>query len=407
MAKYFLLSIFVLFKMRTMATKTIIGQAVRGTDFYLRPKIIKDLIIHLEKGNHILLAAPRRIGKTSIMFYLMDNPQPNYLIKYLITQSVNNENEYYKRIYKKVIEILKGSRSLWTQTKKLIKSKRISSITIEGVTIDDVGVNYYNELLLLLKSLNLESQKLIIMIDEFSETLENIIKDEGEEKAIHFLESNRDFRHIPELHKKVQFIYTGSIGLENIVSRLNKINTINDLYPYEVDPFTDTETKDLIDKLINGSDIAISNTQKEIIINEIEWSIPYFIQIIIDEIDKIDWPLNKKNQRIVNHEIIKHSIKNSLENRTYFEHWLSRLRIAFKGNEYKFVLELLNTISGDNSIHKNDIVNLSVKYQIQESFKDVLSSLIHDGYINNLKNKSEYRFNSPLLKMWWFEKVVN
>src|SRR5680860_855885 len=115
-----------------MATKTIMGQAVRGSDFYLRPRIIDDLILHLEKGNHILLAAPRRIGKTSIMFYLMDNPKPNYLIKYLITQSVNNENEYYKRIYKTVIEILKGSKILWTQTKRLIKSKRIKSITING-----------------------------------------------------------------------------------------------------------------------------------------------------------------------------------------------------------------------------------------------------------------------------------
>ncbi len=390
-----------------MTTKTIIGQAVRGSDFYLRPRIIEDLISNLEKGNHILLAAPRRIGKTSIMFYLMDNPKPNYLIKYLITQSINNENEYYKRIYKKVIEILKGSDNLWTQTKKLIKSKRISSITIEGVTIDDVGVSYYDELLLLLKSLDLESRKLIIMIDEFSETLENIIKDEGEVKAIHFLESNRDFRHIPELHKKVQFIYTGSIGLENIVSRLNKINTINDIYPYEVRPFTDAESKNLIDRLIEGSDLVIDNTQKENIINEIEWSIPYFIQIIVDEIDKMEWTVNDNNQRVVNHEIIKQSVNNSLENRTYFEHWLSRLRIAYKGNEYKFVLELLNTISGNQFIHGNDIFNLSVKYQIQESYKDVLNALIHDGYINNLRNKSEFQFNSPLLKKWWFEKVVN
>lgn len=390
-----------------MATKVIIGQAVRGSDFYLRPRIIDDLILHLEKGDHILLAAPRRIGKTSIMFYLMDNPKPNYLIKYLITQSVNNENEFYKRIYKKVIEILKSHQSLWTQTKKLISSKRITSITIDGITIDDVEVSYYNELLLLLKSLDLKSEKLIIMIDEFSETLENIIKDEGEDKAIHFLESNRDFRHIPELHKKVQFIYTGSIGLENIVSRLNKINSINDLYPYEVRPFTEVEAKDLIDRLIDGSDLVIDDIQKENIINEIEWAIPYFIQIVVDEIDKIEWQVNDNHLRVVNPEIIKQAIKNSLENRTYFEHWLSRLRIAFKGNEYKFVLELLNTISEDHFIHKNDIVNLSVKHQIQEGYKDVLNSLIHDGYTNNLKNRSEYRFNSPLLKMWWFEKVVN
>jgi hypothetical protein len=245
------------------------------------------------------------------------------------------------------------------------------------------------------------------MIDEFSETLENILKDEGEMKAIQFLESNRDFRQIPELYKKVQFIYTGSIGLENIVGRLNKLNTINDLYPYEVRPFTNIESKDLIGKLIDGSDLVIDEIQKENIVNEIEWAIPYFIQIIIDEIDKIDWDVDENNKRVVNHDIIKKSVRNSLENRTYYEHWLSRLRIAFKGNEFKFVLDLLNTISENQFIHKNDIVNLSVKYQVQESYKEILNSLIHDGYVNNLKNSGEYRFNSPLLRKWWFEKVLN
>lgn len=390
-----------------MTTKVIIGQAVRGSDFYHRPGIIEDLITQLEKGSHILLAAPRRIGKTSIMFYLLDNPKPDYLIKYLITQSVNNENEYYKRIYKKVVEILKGSEGLWSQAKVLIKSKRISAISAEGITIDNVEINYYEELLLLLKSLELGSQKLIIMIDEFSETLENILKDEGEKKAVQFLESNRDFRQIPELHKKVQFIYTGSIGLENIVARLNKINTINDLYPYEVKPFTDDESKDLIGRLIDGSDLVMAETQKDNIITEIEWAIPYFIQIIIDEIDKIEWEADENNKRVVNHEIIKQSVRNSLENRTYYEHWLSRLRIAYKGDEYKFVLELLNTISEKQFIHKNDIVNLTVKYRVQDGYKEILSSLIHDGYINNLKNSGEYRFNSPLLRKWWFEKVLN
>lgn len=394
-------------KFENMTTKVIVGQAVRGSDYYLRPGIIDDLIIHLEKGSHILLAAPRRIGKTSIMFYLLDNPKPEYLIKYLITQSVNNENEYYKRIYKKVVEILKGSEGLWSQAKVLIKSKRISGITVEGITIDNVEINYYEELLLLLKSLELGSQKLIIMIDEFSETLENILKDEGEKKAVQFLESNRDFRQIPELHKKVQFIYTGSIGLENIVARLNKINTINDLYPYEVKPFTDEESKDLIGRLIDGSDLVMDEAQRDNVISEIEWAIPYFIQIIIDEIDKIEWEADENNKRIVNHEIIKQSVRNSLENRTYYEHWLSRLRIAFKGDEYKFVLELLNTISEKQFIHKNDIVNLSIKYQVQDGYREILSSLIHDGYINNLKNSGEYRFNSPLLRKWWFEKVLN
>ena len=68
---------------------------------------------------------------------------------------------------------------------------------------------------------------------------------------------------------------------------------------------------------------------------------------------------------------------------------------------------LLNYTSENPVIHSNDILDLSVKFNIQNSYKEILDSLCYDGYINNLTNVKEYRFNSPLLKLWWFNKVVN
>ena len=83
-----------------MTVQTKIGQVVRGNDFFPRPSIIESLQNQIDKNSHILISAPRRIGKTSIMHYLQDNAKSNYLIKYLLTQSVYNENEYYKRTNK-------------------------------------------------------------------------------------------------------------------------------------------------------------------------------------------------------------------------------------------------------------------------------------------------------------------
>ncbi|MCH8956129.1 hypothetical protein IIA28_12560 [candidate division KSB1 bacterium] len=74
------------------------GNPVRGKEFFNREKLIEQAWDLIEAGNHILLAAPRRVGKTSVMYYLMDNPKDGYTIIYLITQSVNNENEFFRRI---------------------------------------------------------------------------------------------------------------------------------------------------------------------------------------------------------------------------------------------------------------------------------------------------------------------
>lgn len=44
----------------------ILGQPVEGSDFYDREEDTKRIWLSLEEGNHILLLAPRRVGKTSL-----------------------------------------------------------------------------------------------------------------------------------------------------------------------------------------------------------------------------------------------------------------------------------------------------------------------------------------------------
>jgi AAA+ ATPase superfamily predicted ATPase len=51
-----------------------VGPPVRGKDFYGREAFVK-LVSDKLKVGYVLLAAPRRFGKTSVMYRLMDAPQ--------------------------------------------------------------------------------------------------------------------------------------------------------------------------------------------------------------------------------------------------------------------------------------------------------------------------------------------
>ena len=53
--------------------KNIVGSPARGATFLKRQGEIEKIINRLQNGNNIQIAAPRRIGKTSILFYLLDN----------------------------------------------------------------------------------------------------------------------------------------------------------------------------------------------------------------------------------------------------------------------------------------------------------------------------------------------
>jgi uncharacterized protein len=56
-----------------------VGPPVRGLDFYGREAFV-NLASDKLKAGHVLLAAPRRFGKTSVMYRLIDNPQWDYRI---------------------------------------------------------------------------------------------------------------------------------------------------------------------------------------------------------------------------------------------------------------------------------------------------------------------------------------
>ena len=52
-------------------------------------------------------------------------------------------------------------------------------------------------------------------------------------------------------------------------------------------------------------------------------------------------------------------------------------------------------------------MNIAVELEVLETYKDIISSLEYDGYVNNQDDTNKYIFNSPLLKQWWFDNVTN
>jgi hypothetical protein len=353
------------------------------------------------------MVAPRRVGKSSILFHLLDNPKEQLLISYYISESVNNENEFYKKLFYHILEKMNSLHKYTAIVKTLAKSfpSSVESIGPEGIKFcQGNSVDYCNELRTLMQKTDLKDEKIIVLIDEFASTVENIERDEDDNAAIHFLETKRVLRQDPAVKNKLQFIYAGSIGLENIVSRMNKINLINDLSPLVVPQLTRSEALNLTNMIIDGSKISLSDDVFDHLLNVIEYWIPYYFQIILDESYKI---VTANDVAVITNADIDAAVKSALKQRLYFEHWLARLRTAYKGNDFSFVKELLNVISEKKKIPSSDVVNCAVKHNIEASYNVLVNALKYDGYINNNDNPKEYCFNSSLLREWWYANVAN
>jgi len=206
----------------------------------------------------------------------------------------------------------------------------------------------------------------------------------------------------PIINQNIQFIYTGSIGLNHTVAALNASSFINDLNSIEIGQLSKTEAIDLIIALSKEKKLKFSEDSINYLISKIEWLIPFYIQLILQDI----LFANSENSEITQLEIDK-AFDSIIEarNNNHFEHYFSRLKSQFKGLELDFVLKTLADIAKNITCEKNHLFNLSVQYNVQGRFKNILEILSYDGYINNNVSQNEYRFNSPILRLWWVKNI--
>ena len=394
--------------------KPIAGPPAEGEDrFFPRDNVVKRIRRKLRAGGHLLLSAPRRIGKTSILKHIENNPQENQIIRYIIVQSIDSSEEFFKKLYNVLIndkEIFDGLEGYWQRTTASAKryASRITGFTVEGsVEIgEEETINYYEECMLLVEHFDKKEKNIIIFVDEFPDAINNILE-KDKSLAIKFLQQNRDMRQVFS-NTSLQFVYTGSTGLNNVVKKLNELDLINDIPSIPIEPFSQNEVKLLIKRLVLGfkednKDFDIDDKTIEYILKKIRWRLPYYIQIIVEEL----FEYYDENETIIDASIVEMAIsdivKANSNHQNYFENWKRRLRTAFKNEEYDFAVSVLNYISKNDVISHADFHDMSLQYKVDD-FKYVSDVLMHDGYIS--EDNKNYGFNSILLKEWWYINVA-
>lgn len=377
-----------------------VGQVARAEQFWPRDAEINRIWDSVEAGGHILIAAPRRVGKTSVMYKMYDEPHEGYVVAFVDVESADNEHEFWHKLFNTLTsETFIGQTHRYTA--KLAASLRelagnIRKVSSSGIEFGDgKTLDYAAAFEKFVTDLQID-KKLIIMVDEFAQAVENIIKYQSKEQAESFLRTARSLRQNPKILEKVTFIYAGSIGLESVVARIGATKSINDLNSIKIPPLAFEDAfafSRALCKEREADDEGIAY-----LLEKIEWLIPFYIQLIIQE----------TNRATLTEESIDRAIAAALQHKNHFEHWKSKLKEAFEPSGYNFAKEILNVISDKHTIKSSAIHNLIAKHDLDHDIaKEIIHALVYDGYINNNDDPKIYRFNSPILRMWWYSNVAN
>jgi uncharacterized protein len=383
------------------------GQVVFGKKYFERHKDQQKVWRYLDRGAHIILLAPRRSGKTSMLRHLEQNPKENYIFLYTMVQSCTTEQAFYKQIFDQLYDtdFIKNLEKNSQKGKVWLSSilSKIDNISIAGSgikLIDKTRHITHQDLAAVIRKLQLD-KKLVIVFDEYPDVIEAIHEDGGLTAVKNFMKNTRTLCQDTSLNEMVQFIFTGSIGLDSLANRLGVSNLINDQEKLSLSTLSQPNGLAFIDFLNdkNGSELNITPDVAMYMLEKVQWLMPYYIEILWERLE--DHCLEIENLTPTFRDVdTAYTTLFDQAYRSNFNHWVERLNRLEK-SEKALAKEFLHLLAQTEQASYNDYFNISQQEKYQDTNHGyVINCLEHDGYIFE-SEPNTYRFTSPLLKDWW------
>lgn len=394
----------------------IVGSVVRDDDFWFRGDFISDLWGSLEKHN-VVLVAPRRIGKTSVMYRLLDAPEEGWLVVHKNVEELRTPEEFLINLLDAVNEhqpdyfrqVLAGSWDFLKGLFSCIDSVEACEIKVALRRSEDLSKNWRLRLDELMERVYSSKRRSLFIIDEFPDML-NAMRAESREECAGFLHWFRKTRE-QSLRKNVRWLVGGSVNLIAALDRDNSVNLINDLKVEILEPFTEDEVWRFVTIMFDRYGVVYDQVVIPHMLELLGSPIPFFLQMLAEELYR-HWKRQKRRLSSEDVTFIFQKVLLGETARDKLQHYRSRIDVHYPEEDRDSARRLLNHISlSENGVRRENLFHIFRKCEsrrtsprsgaaLDNAFQHLLLYLQSDFYIGETDH-GRYDFSSRLLKRWW------
>ncbi|MEA2075478.1 MAG: ATP-binding protein [Euryarchaeota archaeon] len=390
---------------------SVVSGPATGKDFFDREDEVKAVVKSLRKDN-ILLVAPRRYGKTSVMREVERKlTERGYLCLYLDVMHVHSPKDFVFWLAIAAFDtspeargsFLENMKSSFVRLGERLQEVEVSTSGFKATFVEDVkeeisednwsskGRDIFNAI----KHLS-EKNCICIIVDELSECINNV-KKRDEETAREFLQWLRSTRQT--MFEDLKFIVGGSVSFTGIVRNFRSLAWINDLKPINISGFSEEVALKFIKKAFKDSGWEY---EEEIGLKILECVgepyIPYFISIFLSMIFEDErWLSEKDIEELYNSKLL------GAHGRGYFDYYKQRLGIYYGGVLARAAEDILREAclaeQGYQKALAFDLFRRATGIEDEEKFMNLLYDLENDFYITF--DGEHIRFQSKVLRDWW------
>ncbi len=383
------------------------GGVLKGEAIIDREQEI-DSIWSALQNQSVVLISERRIGKTSVLRKMEENPKGGWApILYLI-EGKNHPIEFVEGLYETLLE--KGMIEDKFYRLKKLYTKCIGGEQIGNWKFPQIKENWKILLESMIEDIVNANKKVLLMLDELPLMLFKFINspDIGPNVTMDFLDTLREIRNKYEATKQIAFIFCGSIGIHLVIKDLKRnhnynADPINNMKIITLTGMSESGAKLLCEKLSENEIFQFDDKNK--IFNYIYQktdNLPFYIQHVFAYV------YESKKKTIVK-KLIDEAIDyllNDPKDEGFFRHYTDRIKTYYDKDIQRIALLILDSACQKEDYWKEGSIISTAQENNEideETIKETLTLLWNDHYLIReiRENTRIYKFKYTILQNWW------
>jgi hypothetical protein len=395
----------------------IVGSPARNDDFWFRENFVADLWEALEKHN-VLLLAPRRTGKTSVMYHMLDSPKEGWLVIHLNVEDLATPEDFLVSLLEAIKEhqpaylkqVLASGWEFLSGVLSRVEKIEAYEFKIELRRSPELKDRWREHSDELLERVFRAQAWVLFIIDELPDMLGRMMNAAPDEFKV-FLAWFRKMRD-RSLQKNLRWLVGGSVNLIATLDQIGLVKQVNDLKVEPLPALGEAEVRDFVGRMLSERGVTFDESVVPHIAQLLGAPIPLFLQMLTQELYR-SWKRSRPKPLTAEtvDEVFNKALLGEMA-RDKLQHYRSRIDVHYPAAERDAACHLLDRLSlAEDGISHAGLFDLYRRLEEQktgartgpalaQAFQRLLWHLQSDFYIE-CRSDNRYEFSSRLLKAWW------
>ena len=401
------------------------GSPLDPDDLWFRDDFIDELW-DLLRSENVILSAPRRTGKTSVMDHLAARPRHGFTTIPVFVQDLDHPNEFLLTLldafhsrHPSVFRTVFHQASDWLRP----LLDRFQSVEVPGFKValreklstapdawKQLGNDHFFSIV------RQSPLKLLFIVDEFPDLIVNMARNHPR-LVSEFLAWYRGHCLRPRPRQdNIRWLLGGSVNLSSTLDAIGDIDLINQFHDSSLPVLTRAQVEEFVQRMLSERQVPFQPQVPGAVAAVLGRPVPYFLQMITQNLYRL-WKREKRELVPADVRACFNDLVISSAARDKLQHFYSRIQAYYTEPRRSAAYDLLAALSlSPNGLPRTRlwqrfeaVLNAGGIAEPEHSRRQLFNRLLHDlendFYIAEVAAEREqhnlYDFASGLLKAWW------